>query len=149
VSLGAVDDDKGTAEVLATAMEPTHAFPFDALQAPVLPSTAMRPGFLSFGVAAMMHGFLSFGVAAATTALQRRRPFAAPQTPATPQTAASPAPFYCTGGKPGEAQVREKVPEPMTAFSFNAPVAGYARPQTMGLNTGEVKRSESVKAGCI
>jgi hypothetical protein len=137
VSLGAVDDDKGTAEVLATAMEPTHAFPFDALQAPVLPSTAMRPGFLSFGVAA------------ATTALQRRRPFAAPQTPATPQTAASPAPFYFTGGQPGEAQVREKAAEPMTAFSFNAPVAGYATPQTMGLNTGEVKRSESVKAGCI
>jgi hypothetical protein len=107
---------------------------------------AMMPGFLSFGVAAMMHGFLSFGVAAATTALQRRRPR---RHQATPQTAASPAPFYFTGGEPGEAQVREKAAEPMTAFSSTAPVAAYATPQTMGLNTGEVKRSESAKAGCI
>jgi hypothetical protein len=51
--------------------------------------------------------------------------FAAPQASATPQTAASPAPFYFTGGKLAAAEVRVKAAAPTTAFPFSAPVDGY------------------------
>ena len=69
--------------------------------------------------------------------------FAAPQASATPPTAASPAPFYFTGGTLAAADVRVKATAPTTAFPFSAPVVGYK-----GLTTGDVQRSESAKPCC-
>ncbi len=54
--------------------------------------------------------------------------FAAPQASATPQTAASPAPFCFTGGK-------EKAAAPTTVFPFNAPGSAPTAPQTKGPST--------------
>ena len=59
--------------------------------------------------------------------------FAAPRAPATPQTAASSAPFYLTGGTPEAAEIRKQAAVPATAFSFGAPVVGYK-----GLTTVDV-----------
>jgi hypothetical protein len=66
--------------------------------------------------------------------------FAAPQASATSQTAASPAPFYFTGGKLAAAEARVKAAAPTTAFPFSAPDVGYK-----GLTAVGVQRSESAK----
>ena len=69
--------------------------------------------------------------------------FAAPQAPATPQTAASPTPFYFTGGTLAAADVRAKATAPTTAFPFDTPVVGYK-----DFTTVDVQRSESAKPCC-
>jgi hypothetical protein len=65
---------------------------------------------------------------------------AAPQAPATPPTAASPAPFYFTGGKLAAAEVRVQATAPTTAFPFDAPAVGYKGP-----TAADIQRSESAK----